>query len=86
FKVFLENRKARRVTQVYRAGWIADYADPSTFTDLLESRAGLNDTGYHNPDYDRLVDAAAGETDPARRMAALAAAERLLLSDIPLIP
>ncbi len=86
FKVFLENRKARQVTQVYRAGWIADYADPSTFTDLLDSRAGLNDTGYHNPQYDRLVDAAAAETDPARRLAELASAEKLLLSDLPLIP
>lgn len=86
FKVFLENRKARVVTQVYRAGWIADYADPSTFADLLESSAGLNDTGYHNQEYDRLVEAAATETDPARRMAELAAAEKLLLSDLPLIP
>lgn len=86
FKVFLENRKARRVTQVYRAGWIADYADPSTFADLLESTAGLNDTGYQNPDYDRLVAVAAAETDPIRRMTALEQAEKLLLSDLPLIP
>ena len=86
FKVFLENRKARKVTQVYRGGWTADYADPSTFTDLLESKAGLNDTGYDNPDYDSFVAKAAAEADPARRMADLAAAEKLLLSDLPLTP
>ena len=86
FKVFLENRKARKVTQVYRGGWTADYADPSTFTDLLGSKAGLNDTGYDNPDYDALIARAAADADPVGRMADLAAAERLLLSDLPLIP
>ncbi len=86
FKVFLENRKARVVTQVYRAGWIADYADPSTFSDLFTSSAGLNDTGYQNALYDRLTAQAAATADPARRMDLLQQAERRLLSDLPLIP
>ncbi len=86
FKVFLENRKARVVTQIYRGGWIADYADPTSFTDLLRSDAGLNDFGYDNPAYDRLTATAAVETDPARRMALLEQAEGLLLADTPLIP
>lgn len=86
FKVFLENRKARAVTQVYRAGWIADYADPGTFTDLLRSDAGLNDTGYSSAEYDRLTAAAAAEASPARRLGLLEAAERRLLADLPLIP
>ena len=86
FKVFLENRKARLVTQVYRAGWIADYADPTSFTDLFRSDAGLNDTGYDNPAYDRLANAAAAEIDPKRRNALLQQAEGLLLADMPLIP
>jgi oligopeptide transport system substrate-binding protein len=42
--------------------------------------------GYSNPRYDALLAAAARDGDPVRRMATLAAAERLMLDDMPIVP
>ena len=44
WKVFLENRKQKQVTQVFRAGWIGDYNDPYNFMEILHSKHGLNDS------------------------------------------
>ena len=86
FKVYLQNRRARRVTQLFRGDWIGDYDDAATFAERMLSTSGLNDTGYANPRYDALVRQAAGEGDPARRRAALEEAERVLLEDLPVLP
>ncbi len=86
WKVFLANVQTRKVTEVYRAGWVGDYNDANTFLELMHSRFGLNGTGYNNPDYDALVDAAALQADPTRRKALLEQAESILLNDHPVIP
>lgn len=86
WKVFLENRKQKRITQVFRAGWIGDYNDASTFTDLLHSNHGLNDSDYKNPKYDALLAAAAGETDLKKRSEILHQAECMALADHPVMP
>lgn len=86
WKVLLQNVDAKKVTQVYRAGWVGDYNDAFTFAELMHSRFGLNGTGYANPRYDALVDAASYEADLAKRRELLQEAERLLLADQPLIP
>ncbi|GIK35672.1 MAG: peptide ABC transporter substrate-binding protein [Gammaproteobacteria bacterium] len=86
WKVFIENRKRRVITQVFRSGWIGDYNDAYTFLQLLHSANGQNDPGYRNPAYDALLDQAAATADPAERRALLEAAERQLLADQPLIP
>ena len=86
WKVFLANRKQKRVTQLFRAGWIGDYNDPYTFLEILHSRHGLNDEGYANPEYDRLLDAAAHEADAAKRFELLHRAEAIALADHPVIP
>lgn len=71
---------------IARAAWVADYPDPSTFTDLLESTNGNNTTGWKNPAYDRLLSLARQETDPLRRMGILQRSETLLLQEIPVLP
>ncbi len=86
WKVFLANVQTKKVTEVYRAGWVGDYNDANTFMELMHSRFGLNGTGYKNPDYDTLVDAAALQADPTRRKALLEQAEAILLADHPVIP
>ena len=86
FKVFLATRRRKETTQVYRAGWIGDFRDPVTFLDILRSDNGRNDTGYANPYYDALLDRAAGETEPARRMALLREAEAMMLEQQPVMP
>jgi oligopeptide transport system substrate-binding protein len=86
WKVFLENRKRKIITQVFRSGWIGDYNDANTFLQLMHSANGQNDPGYRSPAYDAFIDQAAAEADAAKRRELLEAAERQLLADQPLIP
>lgn len=86
FKVFLQNRRERRITQVFRAGWIGDYNDANTFAEIMHSSHGMNDVGYANPEYDRLLELAANEVDVDIRQDYLQQAERLFLADHALIP
>ncbi len=86
WKVFLENRKQKRLTQVFRAGWIADYNDAYSFAELLHSRHGINDSGYDNPEYDALLEASAHEPDLKKREELLRRAERIMINDYPILP
>ena len=70
-----------------RAGWFADYADPTTFLDLNRTGDGNNDRAYSSEVYDGLLDEAKLETDTEKRMQILAEAERLIMEeDMPLVP
>jgi oligopeptide transport system substrate-binding protein len=84
--VFLDTRNRKIDTQVFRSGWIGDYDDAFTFAEILRSTSGQNDTGYSNPEYDRLLDAAQQELDLDRRAELLEQAERVMLADMPIIP
>jgi oligopeptide transport system substrate-binding protein len=89
WKVFVNNRRLGIVTQVFRGGWIADYADPSSFLEQFESHSELNVTFTADPGFDRLMAAAAGMTGPsqeATRMQELQQAESRLLEFLPAIP
>jgi len=86
WKVFLETRNQKSDTQVFRAGWIADYNDAYSFAQLMHSKNEQNDSGYVSTDYDGLLDKAAVEQDPAVRAGYLEAAERVLLADLPIMP
>jgi len=86
WKVYLETRDQKNF-QIARAGWIASYADPSPFLDLLLSDAGeRNDAGYNNPAFDRLFAEAESQADGAKRLTLLSQAEALVLKDLPVIP
>jgi ABC-type oligopeptide transport system substrate-binding subunit len=71
---------------VARRSWIGDYLDPSTFLEIMRGGDGNNRTGWSDARYDRLLLAARGEPDPAKRLRLLGEAESLLLSDGPVIP
>ncbi|MDT8450733.1 MAG: ABC transporter substrate-binding protein, partial [Wenzhouxiangellaceae bacterium] len=86
FRVFLQNRQQKEVTQVFRAGWIGDYRDAFTFLELFHSGHRRNDTGYDNPRYDRLLEQIATERIPARRRNLMVEAERILLADQVILP
>ncbi|MBE6072470.1 MAG: peptide ABC transporter substrate-binding protein [Clostridium butyricum] len=85
WKVFQQTRVDKNY-QVARDGWVGDYNDPMTFIDLLESTSGLNNSGYNNPKYDELVEAAKVESDAVKRMDLLHQAEDVLMEDMPLAP
>lgn len=86
FRVFLQNRKLKRNTEVFRAGWIGDYQDAFTFLELFHSGHGRNDSGYDNPRFDRLLEQIGRERIPARRRNLMVEAERMLLADQVVLP
>jgi oligopeptide transport system substrate-binding protein len=85
WKVFVNNRRMGVITEVFRGGWIADYADPSSFLDLFMSGSGLNNTFYQDSDFDMLMKSAAIAGGEAR-MELLRQAEAQLMKDMPVIP
>ena len=76
----------RGETEVFRSSWIADYNDPWTFAEVLQSDFGINLPRYRSAAYDASLARAAATLDPAERVAALQDAERRLLEDAPLVP
>ena len=86
FQVLLSNMRAREVTQVFRSSWIGDYNDAHTFLSIMESDNASNMPGYANEEFDSLMQRAAEQVDPDRRRLYLEEAERVLLSDHPVIP
>jgi oligopeptide transport system substrate-binding protein len=79
-KAFKEDLKSGNF-MVGRGSWYGDYGDPTTFLDIFRSGDGNNDRGYANPRVDDMLDAAARETDPQRRMDILEACEQLLFEE-----
>jgi oligopeptide transport system substrate-binding protein len=85
WKVYLQTRKHNY--QVARAAWIGDYLDPSDFMEQYLSDAGdSNFLHYNNKEYDDLLHKAAAEPDQAARMKLFQQAEKIFLTDEPLIP
>jgi oligopeptide transport system substrate-binding protein len=76
----------RLAYEISLARWIGDYADPIAFLELFLAGGGNNATGWADAEYDRLVRAAATESDLARRNALFRAAEERLLAALPVAP
>ncbi len=85
WKVFQKTRNDKNFL-IARHGWTGDYSDPMTFLDMWVTNGGNNDAGYSNTEYDKLINAAKRELDPAKRMSLLHQAEDVLMNDMPIIP
>jgi oligopeptide transport system substrate-binding protein len=85
FQVLLNNVRSGDVAQVYRASWIADYAAPESFLDILTSAHPVNGTGWADPEYDRML-VSATAADPVARMRRLAQAEARAMEAVPVMP
>src|ERR1035438_10348114 len=93
-RVTLVNEELKSTEEARRAGAydllrsseIAEYADPSAFLEIWRADSGNNFTGWSNAGYDALLFAAARTADPAARNGLYARAERILLSEAPVIP
>jgi oligopeptide transport system substrate-binding protein len=83
--VYLDDR-ANLNYQVARASWVGDYMDPNTFLDLWVTGGGNNHSGWGNKSYDALIAKAKATIDPKVRMAALHAAEKILMTNMPIVP
>lgn len=81
------NDPANNPYQIFDIAWIADYADPEDFLNILfHSNSTQNWAAYSNPDVDKLLDQAAIEKDTATRFKAYTQAEQMILNDAPVIP
>ena len=72
--------------QIARYAWFGDYDDANTFMTLMISNGGNNQTGWANPEYDRLVALAANTADPATREKVFQQAEGILVDEVPILP
>lgn len=68
------------------AAWTGDYLDPTTFLLMWTEGNGNNNTGWHSPEYEGLLDKAAHQADPAQRFELFRQAERILMEQQPIAP
>jgi oligopeptide transport system substrate-binding protein len=72
---------------IARAGWIGDFADPTTFLDLWVTDGAQNSTGWSNKRFDELLKQAGLSGDqPEKRMRLLSEAEQIWIDEMPVIP
>jgi oligopeptide transport system substrate-binding protein len=86
FRVMLARRKDPQRWQILRLAWTGDYNDASNFLEILRRDGAVNDTGYADPEFERLLAEAATELDPAQRRRLLESAERRMLEHYPVLP
>ena len=86
WKVFLETRRLKEDTEIFRGGWIGDYDDPYTFSELLHSENEMNHSGFADENYDALLKSASEKSAGAERLRDLQDAESLMLETMPVIP
>ncbi len=85
WKVFLQDLQMKQ-PEFYWDAWIGDFPDPFTFMQLYLTNFGMNYGEYHNPQFDALVNEAAGTQDTAQRYKLFAQAGAILNDDAPFLP
>ncbi len=85
WKVYLDSQDNLDFT-LSRSGWQGDYVDPNTFLEIFVGGGGNNDTGWANPEYDRLRKEALETADETARFAIYERMEEILMEELPIIP
>lgn len=65
--------------------WIGDFADPLAFLELFRGGSTMNTSGWHNKEFDRLIEQAAVAND-SERYNLLAKAENILMDEAVVLP
>ncbi len=79
-EVYVAQRREKK-DQLIRMQWYADYNDPTSWLMMYTTENSINDIGYSNAEYDKLISESDLETDPAKRQAELLKAEKIAVSD-----
>jgi oligopeptide transport system substrate-binding protein len=85
FKQYLQKSRAGDF-DLALSSWFPDFDDIVTFADLLGSHNANNRGRYINADYDRILGLLQGGSDPTQRMAAAAELQRIIVTDVPVLP
>mgnify|MGYP000504788533 FL=1 len=80
------NREASGNFQIACTRWAPDYADPTTFLNVLASSNSNNYGKWENAQYNSLLKHAQNETDVNKRWNELLEAEKVMMDDMPNIP
>jgi ABC-type transport system substrate-binding protein len=81
------NDPSRNPYQIFDIGWIADYADPQNFVEILfRTGSTQNWSAYSNPEADKILDQAGLEKDTATRFKLYQQVEQMILADFPVMP
>jgi oligopeptide transport system substrate-binding protein len=78
--------------KIWRSGWIADYPDPENFLGLFYSgnleggSSSVNSFKFSNEAFDKLFEAAASESDPAKRMELLVKCDQMVIDQAAVMP
>jgi len=81
---YLPQYRGRRLP-FYALGWIADFADPDNFAGpfMHSTNAFAGPQGYKNAEVDKLVEAAAAETDAKKREQMYFQLQQIAFRDVP---
>ena len=82
-KVFGDRLK-KHDFDISRAGWYGDYPDPTTFLNKMAAHSNNNDADWQDEAYNALLEKAAHELDPPKRMKILEQAEAVMLEAAPM--
>jgi oligopeptide transport system substrate-binding protein len=78
---------ARRMTQIYRSGWVEDYPSIENFLNPIYRTGGSsNDNDYSNPEVDAKLKAADEATSTDEAYALYHEAEVMIADDMPAVP
>ena len=70
---------------IAKGGWFGDYQDPMAMLEIMTSSNSINTTGWSNPSYDALIEAAKIESGQ-KRFESLYEAQAILMADAPIMP
>lgn len=82
WQTFLDARKNGDF-DLARAGWCADYNEPSSFLDIMTSNSDSNDSKYLDAEFDAVMEESRTAEDP---MSFYQQAEMMLVEDAPILP
>ncbi|WP_218733877.1 oligopeptide ABC transporter substrate-binding protein OppA [Citrobacter braakii] len=85
WKTFLDTRHQGNY-DVSRAGWCADYNEPTSFLNMVLSDSSNNTVHYKSPEFDKLIADTLKVTDEAQRSELYSKAEQQLDKDSAIVP
>ncbi|MEV3986164.1 ABC transporter substrate-binding protein [Nonomuraea sp. NPDC049758] len=86
YSALFSDPKARQGIDLVMTIWYDSTPDPLEFYGILQTGNFANYGGYSDPEYDRLVDQAGAEADPAARAAVVARLQEIAVRDMVWIP
>lgn len=85
WKTFLDTRH-QGTFDVARAGWCADYNEPTSFLNMMLTNSSSNTAHYKSPVFDKIIADTLKVTDEAQRTALYQKAEQQLDKDSAIVP